>query len=73
MKEFEDLTHEQKVIVLSLFAFQTGCLFYNVASLLITFRDTSDETKQYYIKSMKEFIKMYNLLFKDEYRDHLHL
>ena len=66
MKEFNELTHQEKAMVLSLFAFKTGCLYYNVASLILAFKDTSDETKQYYIKYAKEFIKTYNLVNREQ-------
>lgn len=68
MEEFDKLNNEEKSVVLSLFAFKTGCLYYNTASLYIAFRDTLEEVKQYYIKSAKEFIKMYNLI-KNSYNN----
>lgn len=62
---FEDLSKEEQTLVLSLFAFKTGCLYYNTESIKIAFRDTSESTKLNYIKSVKEFIKIYNLMKSD--------
>lgn len=59
---FEDLSKEEQALVLSLFAFNTGCLYYNTESIKIAFRDTSESTKLNYIKSVKEFIKVHNLM-----------
>ena len=62
---FEDLSKEEQALVLSLFAFKAGCLYYNTESIKIAFRDTSESTKLNYIKSVKEFIKVYNLMKSD--------
>lgn len=62
---FEDLSKEEQALVLSLFAFKTGCLYYNTESIKIAFRDTSESIKLNYIKSVKEFIKIYNLMKSD--------
>ena len=59
---FEDLSKEEQALVLSLFAFKTGCLYYNTESIKMSFRDTSELTKLNYIKSVKEFIKVHNLM-----------
>ncbi len=59
---FKNLSKEEQALVLSLFAFKTGCLYYNIESIKNAFRDTSESTKLNYIKSVKEFIKVHNLM-----------